>query len=200
MLWWKEQRNVEKAGRIHACWKLGFCLGAYIQGSVLPPYPQMVPGNQSKPSVDRKQRIWGLHLPGSVGSPGSSSWEHLLPRRISRCSDFLGTGLCPPWSLQVCGAFLSPNHSQLSKLRRQWIFKVLNLCCNNISSIPQITMREGNRCVFLWLWEHEISMGEGSVDMVSRFAYDERSSSRPSFSFSTFLFWHLGREESPKLL
>ena len=143
---------------------------------------------------------WGLHRPGSVGSPGSSRWEHLLPPRISRCTDFLGTGLCPPWSLQVCGAFLSANHSQLSKLRRQWIFKVLNLCCNNLSAIPQITMQEGNRCVFSWLWEHEILMGEGTVDVVSRFAYDEGSCSHPSFSFSTFLFWHLGREESPKLV
>lgn len=37
---------------------------------------------------------------------------------------------------------------------------------------------------------------DGSVGLVLRFMYNEGSSSHPSFSSSTFLFWHLGHEES----
>ena len=151
---------------------------------------------QSKPSVDKKQRTEAR--PFWLRSLGRARWKRALPACLPRCSDLLGTGLCPPRSRQACRAFLSPSHSQLSKLRRWWIFKFLNLRRNNLPAIPHITMQEGNRCVFLWFWEHEILMGEGSMDMEWRFAHDKGSRSHPSFSFPTFLLWHLGLEASPK--
>ena len=158
-----------------------------------PGKPQTVSGNIANILWTRSRELrpplsW-LHI------LGSAKWKCLLPPCLPGCSD-----LCPPWSRQACSAFLSPSHSQLSKLRRWWIFKFLNLRRNNLPAIPHIMMQEGNRCVFLRFWEHEILMGEGSMDMKSRFAHDEGSGSHPSFSFSTFLLWHLGLEASPKPL
>lgn len=148
-------------GRAAECWKsreitgllktwllpLSLQVGPHLLSLFVPPYGAM---DQNKPSTDKKPtRNWSAPFvaqstaqagvpctPSLTASPlAQSFWE--------QSSGLLGH-LRPVEPSSVLTMHL------LSKLRWWWIFKFLNLCCNNPSAILHIMMQEGNRCVFLW--------------------------------------------------